>query len=643
MLLGDANRTPDRAKRAGITEGVPGEPERVQGRGLCLPVTQLPGEGQCTLGGGKTRARVFLNECEGLFGKRKCLARLPVPRQSLELVSDSTLTALPRRHSINADVAEDEMTNRLTRAELLRRAALGSAVAASPGLFAGAAPGAVRRPALQVNGNKPKVKYLNAFTTRVAQHSRVAYYPVGGGKGDAAVAMVIDEILVSPKAAKVLGSLFKKRKVVNTNKTVFGGLKPRPSEDVQIWRLKGTLGKQAHPDVAMLVWEARRLLQKAKIPPEQVAPNHVLIPSPNYHTCPGGPPDPHPVEMVPSREPSAVEVVVIDSGYVDDGWVFYEKRIDVLERGQWFSGTPVPGSSPARFTSPYTWTDEPPEPRFITVHEAIDYPTPKNHLATLVAHANFVVGVIAQACPQARIRLVNHNGGFIESVDTETPIPTEASVARSLLTHRNAAVINVGFAFATLPRKPSGAAPPVPSWPFELALRGMNPTTMVVAPAGNQNCPIPQYPAAFHLDKRHPNVIGVGSIAPPPNGVSPPPPLQRSHFSNYGPWVACCTEGEDVVSSFIRHWAGPTEDAEPANNPGGYPPGGYPDKTFTGWAFWSGTSFAAPKVAGAIANGVVQQGQSPLGAWQALPANPTDPAIATALGMGKILSGLPPV
>ena len=539
------------------------------------------------------------------------------------------------------------MTNRLTRAEILRRAAVGGAAAAAPGLFTGTARGAATRPALQVNGNKPKVNYLSAFSTRVGQHSRTAYYPVGGGQGAAAVAMVIDEILVGEKAMPYFRALFrdlikKKKQLVDTGHTVFEGLKPKASEDVHIWRLKKTnrFGKQSHPDVAMLVWEARKKLP-SKIPPEQVAPNHVLIPSPNYHTCPGGPPEPHAIEPFPSREPSAgPKVVVIDSGYVDDGWVFYEKWIDELDRGQWFSGTPIPGSTPARFRAPYTWTAEPPEPRFITVTEA----DMENHLATLVAHANFVVGVIAQACPQAQITLVNHNGGFIESDDTETPIPTEASVARSLLTYRDAAaVINVGFAFPTLPRQPSVLKPPVPSWPFELALRGMSSTTMVVAPAGNQNCPVPQYPAAFHLDKRHRNVIGVGSIAPHPNG----PPLTKSDFSNYGsanygPWVACCTEGEDVLSSFITHWVGKTEDAELANNPGGYPKGSYPPKNFTtNWALWSGTSFAAPKVTAAIACGVVQ-GQSPLGAWLALPANPPDPALATTLGMGKVLSGLPP-
>jgi hypothetical protein len=513
---------------------------------------------------------------------------------------------------------EDEMTNRLTRAELLRRAALASAAAAAPGVFAGSAKGAARSAARAANGNKPLTNYLSSFTTRVATFRRTAYYPIGG-KGWTAVTMVIDELLVGERAARdpAVRSLLRKR-AVDTGQTVFGGLKQPPPEDVHIWRLKAEPGKGPDPDVAALVWDARKLLATKNIPVEQVGPNHVLIPSSNYHTCPGGPPE-EPKGAVGTLRPSkqSVSVVVIDSGYVDDGPVQLGSGIAALERGQWFSRTP--GAS-----NPYGWIPEPAEPLYVT--------DPDGRLATLVGHANFVAGVIAQACQLAQITVVNHNGGFIESVQSDTPIPTEASVARSLWVHRTAQVINVGFAFATLPNRRLVAntvdRSGPPSWTFELVLRAINTKkTVVIAPAGNQNCPVRQYPAAFHLNPRYRrNVIGVGSICH--SGV-------RSGFSNYGPWVACCTEGEDVLSSFIMQWgpgglgSGGTEDAESD--------GSRPDKIFnSGWARWSGTSFAAPKVAAAIANRVGSAG-SPVGAWLGVAAGRP-----TGLGMGKILSGLPP-
>jgi len=516
------------------------------------------------------------------------------------------------------------MTNRLTRAELLRRAALVSAAAATPGLFAGTARGGTRRLVrVQANGNKPPVIYKTAFTRRVATFKRVAYYPLGG-KGNVAVAMVIDEILVGRTAANdhdVRALL--NREAINTGLTVFGGLESKPSEDIQIWRLKKTPGNQDNPDVAMFIWKARKLLKTKKIQPEQVAPNHVLIPSSNplfnYHTCPGGPPEEtSPPGTLPPRAEQTVDVVVIDSGYVSEGPIV--PLVDqLLERGQWFTATPNP-QNPGSFTKPFIWTQEPDEPNgptYVTVAG--------NRLAALVGHANFVAGVIAQACPGAQITLVNHNGGFIESDDADTPIPTEASVARSLWIHRQAAVINVGYAFATLPNaallKNTVDRSGPPSWSFQLVLNQIKNSkrTVVVAPAGNQSSPTRQYPAAFHTT--YPNVIGVGSKAPGP---------QRSWFSNYGSWVACCTEGENVLSTFITDWV-KKQVEEPERNKT------HPAKTFTsGWARWSGTSFAAPKVAAAIANRVGPT-QSPLGAWGAITVGSPN-----GLGMGKILSGLPP-
>jgi len=139
-------------------------------------------------------------------------------------------------------------------------------------------------------------------------------------------------------------------------------------------------------------------------------------------------------------------------------------------------------------------------------------------------------------------------------------------------------------------------------------MRGEGPP-VIVAPAGNQNTTTAQYPAAFH--NTHPNVVGVGSLAR--NG-------ERSEFSNYGDWVACCTEGEYVISTFINadrdDWH--TEDAEPPSYPN---PGTWPPKDFRGgWASWSGTSFAAPKVAGEIARLKAGGLASSLAAWNALQA-----------------------
>lgn len=90
---------------------------------------------------------------------------------------------------------------------------------------------------------------------------------------------------------------------------------------------------------------------------------------------------------------------------------------------------------------------------------------------------------------------------------------------------------------------------------------------LVVASAGNDATCRPTYPAAF------PDVIGVGAIGP--GGPAP--------FTNYGCWVRACAPGVDLISSFFTNF---TADVELG--------------PLTGWATWSGTSFAAPVVAGTI-------------------------------------------
>jgi len=157
------------------------------------------------------------------------------------------------------------------------------------------------------------------------------------------------------------------------------------------------------------------------------------------------------------------------------------------------------------------------------------------------------------------------------------------------------------------------------------AIRNTGDEHLIVSPVGNHGCCIPQYPAAF--SSTYSNVIGVGSISA--GGT-------RSDFSDHGPWVSCCTEGENVVSTFIKGWVNkPTE--EPEEN--GPLAGQRPSKDFdSGFASWSGTCFAAPKVSAALACRIAS-GETPYQAWTELIKNKQQPA---ALEMGYLLDGLTP-
>ncbi|HET9051344.1 MAG TPA: S8/S53 family peptidase [Candidatus Dormibacteraeota bacterium] len=147
-----------------------------------------------------------------------------------------------------------------------------------------------------------------------------------------------------------------------------------------------------------------------------------------------------------------------------------------------------------------------------------------------------------------------------------------------------------------------------------------NPDLVVVAAAGNQASDRVFWPATF---KR---VVAVATFV---GGA-------RACFSNYGQWVDCCAPGVDVVSTFPA-WNGPLDTRwADVPNPGGcqfppFDPGA--SGAFTGWARWSGTSFSAPVVAGAIA-AQIADGTPAIAAAAMIthdPAAPTIPGIGRAV------------
>jgi subtilisin family serine protease len=167
-------------------------------------------------------------------------------------------------------------------------------------------------------------------------------------------------------------------------------------------------------------------------------------------------------------------------------------------------------------------------------------------------HSTFVSGMILRRAPQAEIDVVEVLGpaGF----------GTEHDIARAIVAHGSSNIINLSLGGYS-----DDDQPPVA---LDAALRKVRPGTAVVAAAGNNSSTRPMWPAAF---KR---VIAVGALDETGG---------RASFSNYGAWVDACTAAVNLVGPFPRF---PPEAEEPE---------------FDGWAIWSGTSFAAPKVAGEIA------------------------------------------
>ena len=155
-------------------------------------------------------------------------------------------------------------------------------------------------------------------------------------------------------------------------------------------------------------------------------------------------------------------------------------------------------------------------------------------------HGTFVAGLIAQVAPQATIlpfRVLDTNG-----------LGTVGDVASAIetATDDGARVINLSMGMAVSSRTLHAAISYAQS-------HGV----VVVASAGNQGSAIPQYPAAYD------SVIAVAGTDQQD---------QRASFSNYGDHIVVSAPAVDLYSAY---------------------PGGY--------AYGSGTSFAAPLVSGELA------------------------------------------
>jgi subtilisin family serine protease len=181
-------------------------------------------------------------------------------------------------------------------------------------------------------------------------------------------------------------------------------------------------------------------------------------------------------------------------------------------------------------------------------------------------HGTFIAGIVAR----------HHPAGAIQAVRAlnSLGIGDEATVAASIAMVRDQPVINLSLG--------NYFADDRPGLGVELALRALDPEVVVVAAAGNSGQSRPFWPAA---SKR---VIAVAAH----DGQRDPTP---ACFSNFGPWVDCCAPGVDIESVFLPFDGNQTGRPDPDDFTSAAP------GRWSGFARWSGTSFATPAVAAVIA------------------------------------------
>jgi subtilisin family serine protease len=219
-----------------------------------------------------------------------------------------------------------------------------------------------------------------------------------------------------------------------------------------------------------------------------------------------------------------------------------------------------------------------------------------SRLDSVAGHGTFIAGVVAQHAPAASLTIGKIIGG--DGVTDELRLLRGLARLRTHAHHHKTPVdvISLSLGCYTHDDKPS----PV----LEQGLHAFGHETVVVACAGNFSSDRPYWPAAM---KR---VVAVASLDAA--GV------ERAEFSNYGWWVDASTVGENVVSSFF------TFDGAVSGSPS--------PEDFTGYATWSGTSFAAPRVAAAIAARAAAHGVTAVTAAAEL-LDPTDHASMPDLGV----------
>lgn len=193
-----------------------------------------------------------------------------------------------------------------------------------------------------------------------------------------------------------------------------------------------------------------------------------------------------------------------------------------------------------------------------------DLPVKDGFLDFGAGHGTFATGVAEQVAPSADLRVY-------KAIDSDG-IGSEVDVACAMVqaVADGAQILNLSLGLQTIDDQPPVAIAAA----LALIIERTKGEVLVVAAAGNDGSSRPCWPAAFR------QVVSVAGLSAA---------LTPTDWSNFGFWVDCSTVGEGVVSMYPEgvesHELDPAPDAFSAD----------------AWAVWTGTSFAAPQIAGAVA------------------------------------------
>ena len=207
-------------------------------------------------------------------------------------------------------------------------------------------------------------------------------------------------------------------------------------------------------------------------------------------------------------------------------------------------------------------------------------------LGEVAGHGTFVSGVIRQVEPAASIQIHGIFGDDVVAGDVELATALLSAV------QDGARVVNLSLGTIMINNRP----PVATMVALEiLAERDPDDAVVVVCASGNNHDITPVYPAAFSRHEWNGDGVRVVAVA----GLD-----QTWHgagYSSRGGWVDCSCLSTLVLSTFVQG-------NQPHLDGMGLPTGTFTTYGPDPWALWTGTSFEAPQVAGAIARAARERG-----------------------------------
>lgn len=297
-------------------------------------------------------------------------------------------------------------------------------------------------------------------------------------------------------------------------------------------------------------------------------------------------------------------IAVLDTGYAPHPWLPMAER----KPGTATPGTPTPGRALPGTALPDEFIVVDPELQRLIYRVGVDEKTKgvvpsvpidghldgpaignplTGEIDSHFGHGVFIAGLIRQLVPDAQVlmvRVMHPDGCAYEGTVAAAFAWLQDQVDRGLLT-----IDAVSFSAGCFPETPDEF---VRMSAILAPIRGLLEAGVpVVAAAGNYATSRRFFPAALAAEQRPASwapMVAVGALNPD---------ASVSHFSNQAAWVTCYDSGAALVSTF------------PVTTDGGVQPtlrvDSFPRRRATidldgftsGWALWSGTSFATPVVA----------------------------------------------